>query len=169
MHLNSNIFSLQYWFPHRKQTCLVILTRVINFGFCLPGKKRKAFKTSSNLDPPMWCERHGSILDFTSQTASVCNAKFLWKQECKAVCDVKSRIDPWLSHHGRGSKLLLVLPSLCGLHSTEKAKFWVTMVTYWLLWIGRLTLGKKKRFEFRSTLNMRLYVRTAHHANTYSS
>ena len=28
----------------------------------------------------------------------------------KALCDVKSRIDPCLSHHGRGSKLLLVLP-----------------------------------------------------------
>ena len=25
---------------------------------------------------------------------------------CKAVCDVKLRIDPCLSHHGRGSKLL---------------------------------------------------------------
>ena len=31
---------------------------------------------------------------------------------CKAVCDVTSRIDPWLSHHGRGSKLLLVLITL---------------------------------------------------------
>ena len=51
-------------------------------------------------------------------------------QECKVVCDVKSRIDPCLSHHGRGSKLLLVLPSLRGLHGTEKAKFWATMLTF---------------------------------------
>lgn len=28
---------------------------------------------------------------------------------CKALCDVKSRINPCFSHHGRGSKLLLVL------------------------------------------------------------
>ena len=40
----------------------------------------------------------------------LCNAKFLWKQECKAVCDLKSRIDPYHSRHGRGSKLLLVFP-----------------------------------------------------------
>ena len=27
-----------------------------------------------------------------------------FEQECKAVCDVKSKIDPCLSLHGRGSK-----------------------------------------------------------------
>ena len=55
---------------------------------------------------------------------------FFENRNCKAVCDihVKSRIDPCISHHGRGSKLLLVLPRLCGLHGTEKAKFWVIML-----------------------------------------
>ena len=39
-----------------------------------------------NLNPRPWYERHGSILDFTSQTIL----------QCKSVCDVKSRIDPWV-------------------------------------------------------------------------
>ena len=73
----------------------------------------------------------GPFSSLRHKLLKVCNAIFLWKQECKAVCEVKS-IDPCLSHHGRGSKLPLVLPSLPGLHGTEKAKFWVTMLTYFL-------------------------------------
>ena len=35
----------------------------------------------------------------------------------------------WELTHGHGSKLLLVLPSLRGLHSIEEAEFCETMVT----------------------------------------
>ena len=41
----------------------------------------------------------------------------------KAVYVVKSRINPLLSHHGRGSKLLLLLISLRVLSGRQKATF----------------------------------------------
>ena len=40
------------------------------------------------------CERYGSILDFTSQTAL--HSVFKEIVHCKSVCDVKSRIDKWV-------------------------------------------------------------------------
>ena len=71
----------------------------------------------------------GMGLVSTLRNKLLCNAKFLSKLKCNAVCDIKSRVDPWLSHHDRGFKLLQVLPSVRGLHGTEKAKFWVAMLT----------------------------------------
>ena len=53
--------------PTKSKHVLVFLPQ--KFAFCLPGKTRKVFKTSSNLDPRQRCERYGSILDFTLQTA----------------------------------------------------------------------------------------------------
>ena len=55
------------------------------------------------------------------------------------------------SHHDCGSKLLLVLPSLRGLHGTDKAKFCVTMVTY--VCCGWEDKYKEPNiFEFRCTV-----------------
>ena len=67
----------------------------------MPSKTRKFDRTSSNLDEQRCCERYGSILDFTSQTA----LHSCFQRISKAVWDVKSRIDPYLSHHGPGSHL----------------------------------------------------------------
>ena len=62
-----------------------------------------------------------------------------WVRIC--ICDVKLRINPCLSHHSGqprslGNKvaqwwvqITARLPSLRGLHSTEKGKFWVSVVT----------------------------------------
>ena len=148
----------------------------------VPCKPRKLGRTSSNLDPRPWCERHGSIstpellreelwgtlkqsvfplvfMKNNQKGLSVSNwcihvstkseqapkgsnsiafairtlrRMFFFREfpralgrskavvtrmkeilHWKAVCDEKSRIDPRLSHHGRGSKLLFVLITLC--------------------------------------------------------
>ena len=78
---------------------------------------------------------------------------WLWSLLFKVfpICDAKSRKDPWLSHHCRGSKLLLVLPSLSGLHGTEKAKIQVTTATFVCFAWGDL-YSKRKIFEFRCTI-----------------
>ena len=68
------------------------------FAFSVPSKTRKFDRTSGNSDERRWCERYGSIVDFTSQTA----LHSCFQRISKAVCDVKSRIDPYHSHHGRG-------------------------------------------------------------------
>ena len=49
---------------------------------------------------------------------------------CKAVCDVNSRIDPCLSHHGRG---------LCGKEKRNLGDDGDIC----LLWMGRFILGTK--------------------------
>ena len=43
------------------------------------------------------CDVRGMGLFSILSHKLLCNAKFLRKQECKAVCDIKSRIDPSLS------------------------------------------------------------------------
>ena len=75
---------------------------------------------------------HAAILDITSQIELQCkiSLKTGMQSLCNAVCGVKSRIDPCILHHGRGSKSLLLLPSLRGLHGTGKAKSSVKMVTF---------------------------------------
>ena len=46
------------------------------------------------------------FLDFTFQTPLQC--KIALKTGMQTVCDIKSRIDPCLSHNSHGSKLLLM-------------------------------------------------------------
>ena len=58
----------------------------------------------------------------------------------KPVCDLKSRIDPYLSHHGRESKLLLVLITLRVLPGRLKAKFLGKNGKTGLLLTGKLIL-----------------------------
>ena len=113
------------------------------FAFSVSCKPRKLCKTSSNLGPRPWCERHGSIFDFTSQTAILFSKKF-----CSAnpVCDVKSRIHPCISHHGHGSKVLLVFITLClsRLVRSEMVK------PVWFWWEDKYS--RRKIFEFRCCL-----------------
>ena len=74
---------------------------------------------------------------FTSQTALQC--KISSKTECKAVWNVKSRMDPSLSHNSHGSKLLSSA-KFTRLARHRKSEILGTMVTC-LLWMGRFTKG----------------------------
>ena len=58
---------------------------------------------------------HGSIFDFTSQTALRC--KISSKTECKAVWDVKSRMDPCLSQQS-----WVQITEFCQVYETCKAQ-----------------------------------------------
>ena len=76
---------------------------------------------------------------FTSQTALRC--KISSKTECKAVWNVKSRMDPCLSHNSHGSKLLSSAKFM-RLAQHRKSKILGTMVTCLLCnWMGRFTKG----------------------------
>ena len=69
----------------------------ITLFICKATRKRKVTKTSSNLDPRPWCESHGSILGFTSKTASL-QCKISLKTGMQSTLS----LDPRPSHHGRG-------------------------------------------------------------------
>ena len=53
----------------------------------------------------------------------LCISAFKEILHCEAICDVKSGIDPCLSDHGRGSKLLLVLITLRYFSGRKKNMF----------------------------------------------
>ena len=70
-----------------------------------------------------------------------------------AICDVKSKIDPCLSHHGRGSKLLLVLITL----QIKKRNFEARFVKYvFFRWGDQYRILKIS--ELRCTLNYLLLL-----------
>ena len=92
---------------------------------------------------------HGSILDFTSQTALRC--KISSKPECKAVWDVKSIMDPCLSHNSHGSKLLSSAKFM-RLARHRKSEILRTMVTclLWMEWFTKGTETFYMHFKFSS-------------------
>ena len=116
----------------------------------------------AHLDPQPWCERHGSKYSrfyvtncfamqsffenrntkkFVTKTRESLFFSFISLFQLSPIVHfplILTRIDPCPSHHVLGSKLFLVLPSLRGLLDTEKAKFYVTMVTYVMLWMGEI-------------------------------
>ena len=91
---------------------------------------------------------------FTSQTALRC--KISSKTKCKAVWNVKSRMDPCLSHNSHGSKLLSSAKFM-RLAQHRKSKILGTTVTCLLCnWMGRFTKGTEmfyKHFKFSGKIH----------------
>ena len=108
VHLNSNIFRSLCKSPHPKQTYVTTCHRIRLF-LC-----RASHVNLAELAVIWTHDRDVRGMDLFSilRHKLLCIPVFKEILHCKAVCDVKSRIDPCLSHHGRGSKLLLVLITL---------------------------------------------------------
>ena len=116
-----------------------ILTVTQNFAFYRPVKMHDVIKTKG----------HGSILDFTSQTALRCEISS--KTECKVVWDVKSRMDPCLSHNSHGSKLLNSAKFM-RLARHRKSEILRNMLTclLWMKWFTKGTETFYMHFTFNS-------------------
>ena len=133
VHRNSNIFFVyNINLPTKRKHVLPFFPQ--NVSFYLPSKTSKVMKTSSNLDPRLWCDRHRSIVDFRfCVTNCFAMQSSLWRKienrpmpltswSWVQIAVSSAKFTQWLAQN-RKSKILGSNGDTCLL--------WMSLVAFW--------------------------------------